>query len=60
MTDARGADPTSTSPTRSTPHVPTTVTSRELMGNARELIILHSSEQYRLRITSNGKLILTK
>ena len=37
-----------------------TVTVRELMGSARELIILHSEDQYRLRITSNGKLILTK
>jgi hemin uptake protein HemP len=37
-----------------------TVTTHELMGGTRELIILHAEDQYRLRITSNGKLILTK
>jgi hemin uptake protein HemP len=37
-----------------------TMTTQELMGSARELIILHAGDQYRLRITSNGKLILTK
>lgn len=36
------------------------VTSSELLGNARELIIEHAGEEYRLRITSNEKLILTK
>ncbi len=32
----------------------------ELMGNDREVIILHQGEEYRLRMTSNNKLILTK
>jgi hemin uptake protein HemP len=36
------------------------ITTDELMGGAKELIILHAEEQYRLRITSNRKLILTK
>lgn len=36
------------------------ISSGELMGNSRELIILHAEDQYRLRITSTGKLILTK
>jgi len=36
------------------------ITSRELLGDAQELIIVHSGEEYRLRITRNGKLILTK
>jgi hemin uptake protein HemP len=39
---------------------PNSITTGELMGSARELFILHAEEQYRLRITSNGKLILTK
>jgi hemin uptake protein HemP len=30
------------------------------LGKARELIICHAGEDYRLRITSKGKLILTK
>jgi hemin uptake protein HemP len=37
-----------------------TITSAELFGNLREIVILHAGEEYRLRITSNGKLILTK
>jgi hemin uptake protein HemP len=32
----------------------------ELMGNDREVIIVHQGEEYRLRLTSNNKLILTK
>lgn len=36
------------------------ITSAELFGNLREIVILHDGEVYRLRITSNGKLILTK
>lgn len=30
------------------------------MAGAREVILEHRGEQYRLRVTSNGKLILTK
>lgn len=37
-----------------------TITSAELFGNQQELIILHAGEEYRLRITSNNKLIMTK
>jgi len=36
------------------------ITSRELLGDERELIIVHAGELYHLRITKNGKLILTK
>jgi hemin uptake protein HemP len=35
------------------------VESRELLRDANELIILHGGREYRLRVTSNGKLILT-
>ena len=31
-----------------------------LIGNAREVVLLHCGERYRLRVTANGKLILTK
>lgn len=34
--------------------------STELLGTAREVIIEHSGEEYRLRLTRQGKLILTK
>ena len=32
----------------------------DLFGSGNEIIIEHNNEEYRLRITSNGKLILTK
>lgn len=32
----------------------------ELLGAAKELILVHDGTEYRLRITSNGKLLLTK
>ncbi|MEO8418860.1 MAG: hemin uptake protein HemP [Methylophilaceae bacterium] len=34
--------------------------SKELFGGAREVIIEHARDEYRLRLTSQGKLILTK
>jgi len=37
-----------------------TVTSNELFAGQNEIIILHDGVAYRLRITSNNKLILTK
>lgn len=36
------------------------LSSRELFGAMREVVIDHVGEEYRLRITSQGKLILTK
>ena len=32
----------------------------ELMGSGREAVLVHEGTEYRLRLTSNGKLILTK
>ena len=31
-----------------------------ILRGAREIIIEHAGEEYRLRVTKNGKLILTK
>ena len=36
------------------------VSSQKLLGTLRELEIEHGTERYRLRVTSTGKLILTK
>lgn len=36
------------------------VLSRELLQNGDRLIIDHNGQEYTLRITQNGKLILTK
>ncbi len=33
---------------------------RDIVGTAREAVIRHNGERYRLRITANQKLILTK
>jgi hemin uptake protein HemP len=35
------------------------VASGELFGKATELVIVHGQREYRLRVTSTGKLILT-
>jgi hemin uptake protein HemP len=34
--------------------------SRELFASAREIVIAHGADRYRLRLTSQNKLILTK
>ena len=39
---------------------PRRVRSKDLFQDARDLIIVHNEEEYRLRITRLGKLILTK
>ena len=39
---------------------PTEVSSRELLGDGREVIIRHGDERYRLSLTKGNKLILTK
>ena len=36
------------------------MTSEDLFAGRRELLIKHATESYRLRITNQGKLILTK
>jgi hemin uptake protein HemP len=41
------------------PQVPARTTSQALLGTARELIIEHDGREYRLRLTQQGKLILT-
>ena len=38
---------------------PLRIGSRELLQDRSELIIIHEGREYRLRVTQNGKLILT-
>lgn len=40
--------------------LPLEIDVRELLGDRREVTIIHAGERYRLRITANNKLILTK
>jgi hemin uptake protein HemP len=35
------------------------VASESLLGEAKALLIMHNGREYRLRLTQNGKLILT-
>ena len=39
--------------------LPARVPSEALLGLRRELVIVHNGREYRLRLTQNGKLILT-
>ncbi len=39
---------------------PRTISSRELLGGDKLVIIRHEQEDYRLQVTATGKLILTK
>jgi hemin uptake protein HemP len=42
------------------PPAPRRIEVRDLLGEGRELRLLHDGQEYRLTITSKGKLILTK
>jgi hemin uptake protein HemP len=49
--------PTKPLPTPAT--APQKVQSEALLGEAKALLILHNGREYQLRLTQNGKLILT-
>ena len=55
MSDSNGRPPTLGREQR-----PKVLNSRDLFDSTNELIIDHKGQHYRLRITSLGKLILTK
>ena len=38
---------------------PKKISSTSLLGARKELVIVHNGREYRLRLTQNGKLILT-
>jgi len=40
-------------------HAPKRVPSESLLGEAKALLIVHNGREYQLRLTQNGKLILT-
>ncbi|MEO8204511.1 MAG: hemin uptake protein HemP [Betaproteobacteria bacterium] len=40
-------------------HPPRRISSETLLGSQRELVIVHNGREYRLRLTQNGKLLLT-
>jgi hemin uptake protein HemP len=49
-----------TKPKRPAPPAIPRIAIRDLLGGGREAVLLHDGTEYRLRLTSNGKLILTK
>lgn len=48
-----------TKPSAIAPLAPPKVKSETLLGKARALVITHNGREYCLRVTQNGKLILT-
>ncbi|MBI2933543.1 MAG: hemin uptake protein HemP [Planctomycetes bacterium] len=56
----KDGDGASTPPANPLPPAPRHVRSEDLMAGSPELVIDHAGQAYRLRITRNGKLILTK
>ncbi len=57
--DPRHAAPSAAIPSEE-PQQPVRVLVCELLAGRREAILVHGGQDYRLRITANGKLILTK
>lgn len=55
-----GGGPESTTGGAASPRSPRRLQASALLGGDRELILLHGDAEYRLRLTSNDKLILTK
>lgn len=60
MLTAPGEGPRPGSPGRSKPTEPRTLDTAELFGSDSEIVLLHRGASYRLRITRQDKLILTK
>jgi hemin uptake protein HemP len=60
LDDRKPAGTPSTLPPRSIPVDANRIDSRDLFVGTRELTIGHGNETYRLRLTAQNKLILTK
>jgi hemin uptake protein HemP len=67
MANHDNANSRPSSPATGTPTVQRTLTlagnqldSRDLFASVREIVIAHGADRYRLRLTSQNKLILTK
>lgn len=58
--DKVSAKPAADADMRAVTMVGTTIDSGELFARSREVLIVHGADTYRLRLTSQNKLILTK
>jgi hemin uptake protein HemP len=59
LTEKLAVDRTDGASRRPPPATPARLSSRDLLGERGDLIIDHDGREYRLRLTQNGKLILT-
>lgn len=61
LSPSRGAAPLSPTPVAPalSSTTPRKISSRDLFSGSREIVIEHGERLYRMRITQNGKLILT-
>ncbi len=59
-TSTEGASADATSHTRRIAIIDQQIDSREIFTNTREVMIAHGKDVYRLRLTAQNKLILTK
>ncbi len=60
MNEKKDPQPFRQCETRATPENRVHIDSQHLLQGGRELFIAHAGEEYRLRLTRNDKLILTK
>lgn len=60
MVDSKSSSRSDDDRVRAHPHGAPVLDTEVLFGDGREVILVHKGEQYRLRVTQNGKLILTK
>ena len=59
MQESLRTDKTPQRPTKPDTQLMRRITSLELLGVRGEIVIEHQGREYRLRVTQNGKLILT-
>jgi hemin uptake protein HemP len=59
MTDEKADEQSASMPDGSNSNIPV-IDVRDLMADAREAVLIHDGERYRLRLTAKDKLLLTK
>ncbi len=60
MSDRKTKPPSDQDRPSNKDRAPAEIDAAELLGDVREVTIIHAGDRYRLRITANNKLILTK
>lgn len=60
MSDRKTVRPSEQARSSNRERAPVEINARDLLGERREVTIIHAGERYHLRVTANDKLILTK